>query len=298
MATAQNVASFLTILSAVSVTLNDVFVTGEVLNTSPRINTSGETPSFTNTLKSWRTQARAWFCPSVPCGVSKAQHDYNKSLCCGMIGFICASFTLYKGSDYRIMKVLRSHNGQRSKVAALKIFSSLDTAIGLSLILREELTPVLRETMKSGVRKARNHFCDPILESQASPRRKGTLPNLISEQGGQALYSAPTQYVDAGLPPSHRIRVAKADAPSLSNFSMSSIFADNTTREEDVRLIKLKFADAQRQHFGNGSAPIATQFSLAQTMKEMKISVPGPGGSLQEEVRLVPESEDVDDIGV
>lgn len=106
---------------------------------------------------------------------------------------------------------------------------------------------------------------DEVLESQSGvPRRKHDSQLYNTDNGIKSIGG--NQYVMAGSLPQTSIRTRAVEASRPSGFSMSTIFADKTTQQEDKRLLKLKFADAVRgDHFtGVSSRPseIARLFKL------------------------------------
>lgn len=141
------------------------------------------------------------------------------------------------------------------------------------------------------------------LQSQSGRRtyrlnKRGDLP-MSDEKSSSTTGGSPTMVVDAGVHHSIRMRASK---PSESPFSMNRIFRDDTTRDGDVKFLRMKFAEANRNHFAfpTGSVNCGTtqDAPLTHLMKEMKISVPSSDGfSKQEIVQTVPQSES-DDFGV
>lgn len=107
----------------------------------------------------------------------------------------------------------------------------------------------------------------------------------------------------AGAHHQHRQRIMKGVAPSLNSFDFSSTFNDTNTRDADVKSLVQKFQDSTRSHFASHSGVLISQFDgIKDTLKEIKVLVPGPGGSLQEELRSIPEesmdSVEEDSMGV
>lgn len=142
------------------------------------------------------------------------------------------------------------------------------------------------------------------LESQSGVRannRRGASSEVWPDKNvGSSISTLSTLYVDAAGHHSNRMRVRHTPKIGLNGFNMANTFYDTKTVKNDVRLLQVRFNEAQRDHFAaNGVAPRAVQVQgLAQTMREMKISVPGRDGSKQEVVQQVPiESPDDTDIG-
>lgn len=140
------------------------------------------------------------------------------------------------------------------------------------------------------------------LESQSGVRtekRSGASSGVPSGEKGTPSPIISTMYVDAGAGHLNRMRVRQTPVGDMSSFSMENTFYDVNTVKSDIRSLQVKYADAQRTHFGaNAIRPIAWQTpGLTQLMREMKVSVPGPNGSFQEEIRQVPVGEDTDDVG-
>lgn len=101
--------------------------------------------------------------------------------------------------------------------------------------------------------------------------------------------------VHAGAHHSVRMRASK---PSNDPWSMNKIFLDSNTIKSDLKLIKTKFADEQRDHFASQGAAScnSTQVTPIQNlMMEMKISIPSSDGMSSQEVTQNTSSETFDD---
>lgn len=133
------------------------------------------------------------------------------------------------------------------------------------------------------------------LESQASrPRKKQGQNGMDLRTSSKQSAPQTTISIDAGAHHLNRHRVA---VPTASPFDMNKIFYDSKTVEADKKFLKVKFTDAMRNQFAtSGGAPIATQLAgLTQTMREARITTDMGGGIFQEETKLVPIEEEVDE---
>lgn len=95
----------------------------------------------------------------------------------------------------------------------------------------------------------------------------------------------------------HSVRM-RASEPSNDPWSMNKILLDLNTIESDLKYIKAKFADEQRDHFASQGAAScnSTQVTPIQNlMMEMKISIPSGDGMSSQEVTQNTSSEAFDD---
>lgn len=144
----------------------------------------------------------------------------------------------------------------------------------------------------------------PILKSQSSaPKKRGEDQFTGSDKDSVPNRDKYTVRVDAGAHHSQRMRAVKVDKPSMQSFSMSSTFHDEATRQNDIKMLQQRMKDMQRPQFASHAGVQSKQIrGLKETMREMRILVPGPYGSMQEEIRSVPvaseEEPDDADIGV
>lgn len=139
-----------------------------------------------------------------------------------------------------------------------------------------------------------------VLDSQSSHSfcsAKRDEDEQLEPQEKQRPASADRQlHVDAGAHHTQRYRTRELARPSLAAFEMSTIHADETTRQADMKSILGKYNEQVRSHFANHSGCQSAQFDgLVETAKELKVLVPGPGGSLQEEIRSLPATSDLSD---
>lgn len=101
--------------------------------------------------------------------------------------------------------------------------------------------------------------------------------------------------VHAGAHHSVRMRASK---PSNDPWSMDKIFHDANTIKSDLKFIKAKFVDEQRDHFASQGAAScdSTQVTPIQNlMMEMNISIPSGDGMSSQEVTQNTSSETFDD---
>jgi len=143
-----------------------------------------------------------------------------------------------------------------------------------------------------------------VLDSQSGTRsymksrRDKESEQLISEKEARQQLKQPSIVVHAGAHQSMRMR---ASAPNSSPWSMQNIFYDTNTVNQNVKYLKEKFADEQRDHFaapGSAFCDSKQVTPLQGLMKEMKIfTLSSDGYSVQESTSVVPVTED-DDIGV
>ncbi len=128
-------------------------------------------------------------------------------------------------------------------------------------------------------------------------KRAGELP-MLDEPNMTSKEDSPSVIVDAGV---HHTQRMRAKAPTNNPFSIDKIFRDDNTRRSDIKFLRAKFADSQRDHFaapGSSFCESKQITPLEGLMKEMKIStVSDDGFSKQESVKTVPATES-DDIGV
>jgi hypothetical protein len=131
--------------------------------------------------------------------------------------------------------------------------------------------------------------------SYMTSKKSDDLPMVEQKQG--TVGGTPSIVVHAGVHHSARMRASK---PSDSPWSMNNIFYDTNTIQSDLKYVKEKFADEQRDHF---AAPGSTSCDSKQVtpiqglLQEMKVSVPSADGfSIQEEVQTSTGSDD--NIGV
>lgn len=134
------------------------------------------------------------------------------------------------------------------------------------------------------------------IRSYMTSKKKSDLP--MSDEPCIKTGGPPSVVVHAGA---HHLSRMRASKPSDSLFHMNNIFKDQNTIKNDVKYLKIKFADEQRDHFAASGSPANRSMQITPLqglMKEMKIYVPDKYGfAIQEVVETVPVSED-DDIGV
>lgn len=162
----------------------------------------------------------------------------------------------------------------------------------------DELETVLRYS------PAKHDGLHQVLESQAGRMKSFRLdkrddlpmPDEQSKSTNRVIQTH--MVVDAGL--NHTVRT-RASKPSTSSFSMDQIFRDDTTYKEDVKFLRAKFMDENRNHFayaGSSDCNVKQDTPLSNLMREMKVSIPSSDGfSVQETVQTVSSQED-DGIGV
>lgn len=142
-----------------------------------------------------------------------------------------------------------------------------------------------------------------ILKSQSGQRsymqsdKDRDLP--VSNQSADMKTDSPVSIVvHAGAHHSVRMRASK---PSDDPWSMNKIYFDSNTLQSDLKYIKTKFVEEQRNHFAaQGDALCdSTQITPTQAlMEEMKISIPSSDGMSSQEVVQATSSEASDDIVV
>jgi len=142
-----------------------------------------------------------------------------------------------------------------------------------------------------------------VLDSQSGVRaymtskKRSDLP-MSEEQPKLNTGGFPSVVVDAGAHHSARMRASK---PSDSAWSMDRIFKDTNTVNADIKFLKAKFADQQRNHFaatGSVTCDARQVTPLQALLKEMKITVPSSDGIANQEVVQTASVSEDDDIGV
>lgn len=181
----------------------------------------------------------------------------------------------------------------------LKVPRALLSALGDGSVVVDRHGKLELYRLNSPVKHAGLHH---VLESQSGMRsymksRKES-EQLTSDAQAKTQLKQPSIVVHAGAHHTARWRSSNSES---SPWSMNNIFYDTNTVKADIKFLKDKFADEQRNHFAaTGSATCDSKqvTPLQGLMKEMKIStVSSDGFSVQESTSVAPVPMN-DDIGV